>query len=553
MKFCATMKEASNVVASSTGDGGDVVDEGGTVEGGVAASSVVLASISRAIRGFVAKTTRLIEEHEAFRDCRSSFSSSSSSSTRAHDDAGEDRRTQTSSSDEAAAAASRERLSASVEKFVYGKCRRDIDAVLSRSSSAGEGGEGSWAEDPNDTSGTVGEADAEFHERVRSLQFITPAHLEIRCLARSSGGTGKADVQTHYADIDLSRAERRIRSLHRGRSSPREVLRSILLAHRGVSVALNEVCGGGVGDNAPPPPGADDVLPALILTTLRSRATRLISALRFVEAFAPPSMMRGEVGYAYTSLCGAVQFLRELDVDGHLRGVTLLGGAGETSAVLSIGPDDFRAGLEECRRKMTVEGEMARERSPRDRSGDGIGENADVTDHDDDKNDNSHVDGDESLQIKITARQVRDARTRGEVVDLEWALKKQQEAMWQGGTVVDLISKPVTNQTEDTNTTRHRHESLFPEALSLPPQFSRSYSFLTVHPDSISIRDLPHLLNEYKMLVHVTELLLNERMVWKESERKRLSRIERKHLEREFGDVIGFDEDGGGGGLVKRH
>jgi hypothetical protein len=550
MKFCATMKEASNVVSSSTGEGGgDVVDEDGAVEGGVAASSVVLASISRAIRGFVAKTTRLIEEHEAFRDFHSSFSSSST--TRAHGEAGEDRRTQESSSDEAAAAASRERLSASVEKFVYGKCRRDIDAVLSRSSSAGGGGGGkSWVGDTTNTSGsgTVGEADAELHERVRSLQFVTPAHLEIRCLARSSAGTGEADAMTssaHYADIDLSRAARRIRSLHRGRSSPREVLRSILMAHRGVTVALNEVCGLGVSDSAPSPPGADDVLPALILTTLRSRATRLISALRFVEAFAPPSMLRGEVGYAYTSLCGAVQFLRELDVNGHVRGVTLLGGAGETSAVLSIGPDDFRAGLEECRRKMMVEDEMARARSLRDRSGDCIGENTDVTVDLDE-----HVEGDESMQIKITGRQVRDARSRGEVVDLDWALKKQQEAMWQRGTVVDLISKSATNQSQDTIAAHHQHESLDPYTFSLPSQFSRSYSFLTVNTDNISVRDLPLLLNEYKMLVHVTELLLNERTVWRESERKRLSRLERKFLERELGDVMKVDEDAGGGGSV---
>ena len=109
---------------------------------------------------------------------------------------------------------------------------------------------------------------------------------------------------------------------------------------------------------------------------------------------------------------------------------------------------------------------------------------------------------------------------------------------------------------EDTTAAARRRQqrlNLPPEALNLPPQFSRSYSFLTAHPDNIGIRDLPQLLNEYKMLVHVTELLLNERSVWRESERKRQSRLERERLERDFADLIGVDEGVGGGELANGH
>jgi hypothetical protein len=369
---------------------------------------------------------------------------------------------------------------------------------------------------------------------------------------RGSGGTGEGGAAPPlYEDVDLSYAVRQIRSIH-GRSSPREMLQSILMAHRGVSFALNEKCGSG---GSVSPPGADDVLPALILATLRAQAPRLPSALVFIEIFAPPSMLQGEAGYAYTSLCGAVQFLKELDMEGHLRGVALLGGAGEMSAVLSIGPDDFRVGLEECRRKMMLEVEEGVRRSMRIRSGDGMDECADETDVEDDTNDDGRIDDDSSLQIRITARQVRDARSHGEIVDLDWALKKQQEALWQRGEVVDLMSERVTNQAEDMAAARRRHQrlNLPPEALNLPPHFSRSYSFLNANPDNIGIRDLPQLLNEYKMLVHVTELLLNERSIWRESERKRQSRLEREHLERDFADVIGVDEDGSGGELANGH
>jgi len=55
------------------------------------------------------------------------------------------------------------------------------------------------------------------------------------------------------------------------------------------------------------------------------------------------------------------------------------------------------------------------------------------------------------------------------------------------------------------------------------------------------------------MLVHVTELLLNERSVWRESERKRLSRLERERLERDFADVIMVDEGVGGWELANSH
>jgi hypothetical protein len=219
MKFCTTMKEAANVVVTSgVEDDHDNTDTG-------AAAGVVLTSLAKAIRGFVGKTIRVVEEHEAFHEL--SLPSSSSSM---HAD-------ETSSS-----IVAKDKLAASIEKFVYRKCRRDIDAVLSRStkveSSLGENTDNdevrqrSVGVGSTTLSTTVGDTDKEFYEKVRSLEFVSPAHLEIGCLVKdvSSNMSGVSESPT-YEDLDLSYVVRQIRSIH-VRSSPREMLQSILMVHR---------------------------------------------------------------------------------------------------------------------------------------------------------------------------------------------------------------------------------------------------------------------------------------------------------------------------------
>jgi hypothetical protein len=45
----------------------------------------------------------------------------------------------------------------------------------------------------------------------------------------------------------------------------------------------------------------------------------------------------------------------------------------------------------------------------------------------------------------------------------------------------------------------------------LPPGFSRSYTYLTTRPEDLRLVDLEPLLDEYKLLVQTTEVLLAER------------------------------------------
>ena len=484
-QFCKTIHEAANVMVESmqTDNNGDAKESG---DGATKTPSVDQhdhgTSLAKAVRGFINKTIREMEEHEAFHDYLYP-------QQKEHQQDGDDKPTINE--------AAREELLASLEKFVYTKSRRDIDKVLLMTC--------------EEASKSMEILEMELHDKMLSLQFVTPTHLEIQSLKKAKN------------DIDLSYIIQQIQSIH-GQSSPRQMLQCILSAHRGVSFALDKACGGR------DPPGADDILPTLILATIRSHPKHLLSSLRFIEDFAPMPLLRGEMGYAYTNLCGALQFIRELDVDGHMAEVISLEGTGAKSAVLSIGPEEFRLGLELCRRKIEENNESLDNKIDVDIE-DGSNENVD----------------DEStkrslLNFNIKARDVRKARSKGETIDLDWAIKKQNKSILQGKLTNDALKSPHLQQL-----------NLPPEEPPLPSQFSRSYSFLTTHPDNIGIRDLPKLLKEYKMLVHATEKLLNERSVWREGERKRQMRAERHQLEQDFVDYVGIDENNNSTNLTNGH
>lgn len=521
-KFCKTIEEASNVMVTAMQEGGD---DGGDINNDITGSSQESwgntkpssdstiksvdadeeridhgATLAKAIRGFIKTTTREMEDHESFHDYLYPRRENGDITPLSNGAAAE-----TSTAIDSAA---KEQLSFSLEQFVYKKCRPYIDMVLLA--------EKEKITNTNSAK-TMKELQSEIHAKMQSLQFVSPAHLEISCLKNGS-------------DVDFSYAMGQLRSIL-DQSSPRQILHTIRLAHQGVSKALAEAGGPsstGEGNHGKNLPGADDVLPALILATLRAHPPTLPMALRFIEAFASPLLLRGEAGYAYTNMCGAMQFIVELDVQSHLAEVMALE-EGIKGASLLISPEEMKAGLDASRRKiMKKKDELLEEQEKMNAKDDAHSREreefvfVDAVDKDDAA----------SFNINISARQVREARLHGESVDLDWAIERRNKSTWQEGRVRD-VSKP--SPANDDGDGQH----LPPEEPPIPPQFTRSYNFLTTPAENISLRDLPRLLNEYKMLVHTTEVLLNERMVWRESERKRQMKLQRETLEQNFLNVVG--------------
>ncbi|KAL7446734.1 hypothetical protein ACHAXM_011592 [Skeletonema potamos] len=503
--FCKTVKEAARVMTSLQGE--TKIDGKGVAAGTTKSElkqklSVQNHSLSlvKALRGFINSTIRDMEKHSAFDSFRSR-SDNGAPMMNGNIDGNSDNE-------------AKERLIECLEKFLYTKCRHDIDLVLSweveprddehyhtlRGSIKKE--QNSFTESDNKKiDKLVKDSEVEMHDKLKSLQFVTPRHLEIQCLASKH-------------DIDLSYPMQQLQSLNEV-SSPRQMLQAILLVFRGINVALNSAIG-----QQSTPPGADDILPTLILTVLRANPPSLLTNILFIERFAPVSLLRGEAGYAYTNLCGAVQFLRDLDVDEHMADVSM----GE-GAVLSIDPSEFRAGLEKCRMIMKAEEDKKAPRAMYEALTGTVLGNGNVREEE----------SAPSFDMNIAASDVRHARSIGYTADLDWALKKQKELMWKDGNVrTNYNALEVV-----TNGTGNNVSFLPPEEPPLPSNFSRSYSYLASSANDIRMSDLPRLLKEYRMLVHATESLLNERQTWRESERKRLMQMEREKLERTYEDVIG--------------
>mmetsp|Transcript_20191 Transcript_20191/g.58395 ORF Transcript_20191/g.58395 Transcript_20191/m.58395 type:complete len:1116 (-) Transcript_20191:829-4176(-) len=210
-----------------------------------------------------------------------------------------------------------------LETFIYSHCHELLWPVVSLLA----------AQDEDDMEG-----------RLRKLQFVTPSHLEINCLAMSDYST---DAGGEILDADscckepweelLTAPIEVLQQLHIFQS-PRKVLDCVLGVYRGIIHALSSTKSGTA-------PGADDVLPTFILVLLRAQPKEIMSVLRFVECCAQQSSLRGEAGYAFTSLFSAVQYVRELDCDQFSEMTKCIGHA------LSISPKDFCAGVEESTKK----------------------------------------------------------------------------------------------------------------------------------------------------------------------------------------------------------
>jgi hypothetical protein len=343
----------------------------------------------------------------------------------------------------------------SLESFVYGQAQQPLLDQLE------------WT-------GLFSITQDEWAERLSKLQFVQPTHLEIACL--SDEGLEIDELLQVPIEAMLS-----IDQFH----SPYEKLQRILAVYQGVNTALSTALSQNES-TARKLPSADDVLPTIILTVLRAKPKRIFRNLQLVEVFAPQEYLRGEAGYAYTNLYGAVQFLQDLDMN--------------KPDSLSISPEDFRKGLAECVSKTQ--------------------ERLSIVEGDDEDTEET-----KPIAVVIKVRDVREARLRGEEVNLEWAMKWQRE----NGSL---------EEESDIKRDDYAHASL-------PEGFARTYNFLATRPEDVRMSDLPQLLSEYRILVHATEQLLGERAARQASEKRRKDSQRNQLLDDSFlgvGDSSGVRE-----------
>eukprot|EP00980_Cylindrotheca_fusiformis_P006694 scaffold1398_cov116-Cylindrotheca_fusiformis.AAC.11 len=317
----------------------------------------------------------------------------------------------------------------SMESFIYGHSQGLLDKL-------------EW-------NGLFTMSESDWTARLEKLQFVKPSHLEIACLDEPSLNLEELLKQPVHALLSIDQY-----------FSPYEKLQRILAVYQKVNATLSEA----LNQNASADrklPSADDVLPTIILTVLRAKPTKIFRTLQFVDVFATQENLRGEAGYAYTNLYGAVQFLHDLDMD---------------SPKFSITPEEFRSGIEESLSKTKQKLSDMK----------GVQQTADIL----------------PIPPKISVQDVRDGRLKGEQIDLEWALEKKQQLPEEehGGKML-------------------QHKSPF--SVSLPNGFNRTYSFLGTRPEDVRMSDLPQLLEEYKRLANVTEQLLGERAALLAAEKRK--------------------------------
>ena len=373
-----------------------------------------------------------------------------------------------------------------LEAFLHGQCRERVAAL-------------GWTDEAQ-------RRDSEWKLRWGELQFIGPKHLDVACLSQlptrrvDHSETDDDPTPALYLEDALDEAVQALQVVDLYHS-PYDKLQQILAVYRCVNATLAKALnpanpspstGTSAGGEGAPNvlPSADDVLPTVILTVLRAKPDRLPFNLQFVEQCCPPDALRGEAGYAFTNLYGAVQFLLDLDLERP--------GAGLSS---SIDPDEFRRSWQACPDKaiaaMTPAPSQQLDSSPP-----------------------SSSDKSASYRLQqavwtwdLPPRVVRDARRHGEALDVDWALEwwqKQSQQQQQRGQ-----APPSRTPSGLEDVASVALEDQFPSG-----GLNRSHRFLTARPDDVRLSDLPDLLEEYRTLVHVTERLRGERAAKVRAERK---------------------------------
>jgi len=350
--------------------------------------------------------------------------------------------------------------------------------------------------------------DKEFDVIVSSLQFVTWKHLDIQCLSSvsSMGEKGESVTEKEFISMDALKIPLERLNTINSAWSPSMKLDAMSEVMKSIMDALRIATG-----NENMHMGNDDILPMLILAIIKARPKNLFSNLQYVQNFSRPDQLRGETGYILTQFQSAVHFLLEVD-----------------ATSLSIDSIDFEQGLAKCKREihehkinMVERGKMNGKAVISDRPYDSEGENGD-----DETND---IKGNTLIE-EIPVTDIRKARLRGEIVNLDWARAWHENKLALGENKFFARGKSNSkNSAKDPS--KVKKSPLATSGPSLPPGFTRNYSFLGALPNDVRFSDVPKLLNEYQQLVRTCEIMLKERSALLSAEHKRQIKMARDQLE----------------------
>lgn len=352
--------------------------------------------------------------------------------------------------------------------------------------------------------------DKEFDGIVSSLQFVTCNHLDIQCFssANSLADEGKSATENDFIPMDAWKVPlERLNSINSA-WSPRLKLKAMSEVMKGIMDALRIATG-----NENMHMGNDDILPMLILAMINARPKNLFSNLQYVQNFSGSDQLRGETGYILTQFQSAVHFLLEVD-----------------ATSLSIDSMDFEQGLAKCKREIHEQKISLEEKAKM--SGTTVTSDRIVNSEDDDDEDIHDLGGKNSVE-EIPIADIRKARLRGEIINLDWAQTWHKEKLAQqkntGGN--NFLAEEKSNSRNRKSPRKVTRSSLITSGPSLPPGFTRNYSFLGALPNDVRFSDVPKLLNEYQQLVRACEIMLKERSALMSAEHKRQIKMARDQLE----------------------
>jgi len=170
--------------------------------------------------------------------------------------------------------------------------------------------------------------DLEIQARIRSLNWVTAAHLE--CPFKETAPDVRDLIYLAINDIlELD-----------GSKAPQDKLASVVNCSKKIFTVLQ------AGDCAVA--SADDFLPSLIYILLKANPPRIMSNINFITRFSTEARLRsGEEGYYFTNLCCALAFVEKLDAsslnlpqgefDSYMSGEAIPPGSWEASLLMCEG------------------------------------------------------------------------------------------------------------------------------------------------------------------------------------------------------------------------